>query len=50
MNQYEIAKKLNLSQPTVSKHIKVGRDVVNDNLKYCLIALSRAERDYDKLM
>lgn len=49
MNQQEIAEKLRLSQPTVSRHITTGKDVINTSLKYCYIALNKALDEYDRL-
>lgn len=48
-NQAEIAEILNLSQPTVSRHINAGKDIVNNSLKYCYLALNSAIDEYDKL-
>ncbi len=50
LSQDEIAKELHLSQPTVCKHLKSGKSAVNESLKYCMIALCKAEREFDKLM
>ena len=50
MTQTEIAKKLGISQPTVSRHINSARDILNDELKYCYaateMALTELERSY----
>lgn len=48
-SQSEIADILKLSQPTVSRHISTAKDIVNSNLKYCYIALSKGMQEYDKL-
>lgn len=48
-NQAEIAEILNLSQPTVSRHISTGKDIMNNSLKYCYLALSSAIDEYEKL-
>lgn len=47
--QDEIASQLKLSQPTVSRHISTAKDIVNNNLKYCYLALSKGIDEYDKL-
>ncbi|MDE6723815.1 MAG: hypothetical protein K2J55_06445 [Eubacterium sp.] len=44
LNQSEIAGKLNLSQPTVCRHIATAKDIVNNRLAYCLAALSKANK------
>lgn len=44
LNQSEIAEKLSLSQPTVCRHIKTAKDIVNNRLAYCLTALSKANK------
>lgn len=48
-SQSEIAEILKLSQPTVSRHINTAKDIVNSNLKYCYIALSKGIQEYDRL-
>lgn len=48
-NQAEIAEILQLSQPTVSRHISTAKDIVNNSLQYCYIALTKAIDEYDKL-
>jgi RNA polymerase sigma factor (sigma-70 family) len=48
-SQAEIAELLKLSQPTVSRHIATAKDIVNNNLKYCYMALSKGLDEYDKL-
>lgn len=47
--QSEIADILKLSQPTVSRHISTAKDIVNKNLKYCYVALSKCLDEYDRL-
>ena len=42
LNQAEIAKRLGLSQPTVCRHISLAKDIVNNRLSYCLVAINRA--------
>ena len=46
--QQEIAELLNLSQPTVSRHISAAKSIVNKELKYCYAALSAALNEYDR--
>lgn len=41
-SQTEIAKILHLSQPTVSHHIVTAKAISNKTLKYCLIAVAKA--------
>ncbi len=41
MSQIEIAKKLHLSQPTVSRHIFYAKEIVNNRLSYCLLAINK---------
>lgn len=48
-SQTEIAEMLKLSQPTVSRHINTAKDIVNNHLKYCCIALSNGMNEYDRL-
>lgn len=48
-SQQEIADLLKLSQPTISRHINAAKDIVNDKLKYCYIALSKGIDEYEKL-
>lgn len=47
-SQQEIAQILHLSQPTVSRHINAAKDIVNNALKYCFVAVSNALTEYDK--
>lgn len=42
LSQTQIADRLNLSQPTVCRHISTAKDIVNNRLSYCLVALNRA--------
>ena len=42
LNQAEIAKRLGLSQPTVCRHIALAKNIVNNRLSYCLVAINRA--------
>ena len=48
-SQAEIAKMLKWSQPTVSRHINAAKSIVNNNLKYCYIALDKGLNEYEKL-
>ncbi|MBQ7739924.1 MAG: sigma-70 family RNA polymerase sigma factor [Eubacterium sp.] len=48
-SQNEIAKTLKLSQPTVSRHIRAGKEAVNSKLTYCWAAMTAALNEYDKL-
>lgn len=48
-NQQEIASLLHLSQPTVSRHINAAKDIINDALKYCYVAVSKGLDEYEKL-
>lgn len=48
--QDEIASQLKLSQPTVSRHINTAKDIVNNNLKYCYLAVSKGIDEYNKLI
>lgn len=40
--QTEIASALGLSQPTVSHHIVTAKAISNKTLKYCLVAVAKA--------
>lgn len=44
LNQAQIADMLNLSQPTVCRHIAIAKNIVNNRLSYCLVALNKANR------
>lgn len=48
-NQAEIAEILQLSQPTVSRHISTAKEIMNNSLQYCYIALTKAIDEYEKL-
>lgn len=48
-SQAEIADMLKLSQPTVSRHITAAKDIVNNNLKYCYLAMSKSIEELDRL-
>jgi len=48
LSQCEIAKKLGITQPSVSRHIASGKRIINDKLKYCYIALTKALYEYEK--
>lgn len=48
MSQTEIAEKLGLSQPTVSRHLKKAMRTVSNRLHYCKSALSRANAAWIK--
>lgn len=47
--QQEIGELLKLSQPTVSRHISTAKDIVNNKLQYCYLAISKGIDEYDKL-
>ena len=48
-NQAEIAELLQLSQPTVSRHISTAKEIMNNSLQYCYIALTKAIDEYERL-
>jgi DNA-binding MarR family transcriptional regulator len=48
-SQAEIANLLKLSQPTVSRHITTAKDIVNKNLQYCYLAITRSIEEFDRL-
>ena len=48
-NQAEIAEILQLSQPTVSRHISTAKEIMNNSLQYCYIALTKAIDEYERL-
>ncbi len=48
MTQEEIAQKLKISQPSVSRHITAGKNAVNSKLKYCYLALSKGLAEFEK--
>lgn len=50
MSQREIAEKLDLSQPTVSRHLKSAMRTLSNRLYYCKSALSRANASWLKYL
>ncbi|MCD7723255.1 MAG: hypothetical protein LUH82_04835 [Clostridiales bacterium] len=48
LRQDEISKKLHLSQPTVSRHISLAREIVNNRLGYCVEALKELDSEWLK--
>lgn len=44
LSQSEIATKLNLSQPTVSRHIYCAKQIINNRLSYCLFAIDKTNK------
>lgn len=48
-SQVEIAKELKLSQPTVSRHIKSAKDIVNRFLSYSFYSVKQANEQWLKL-
>lgn len=44
MSQAEIAEALGISQPTVCRHIKIAKKIVNNRLSYCAEAVGRANK------
>lgn len=48
-NQMDIAKDLKLSQPTVSRHIKTAKEIVNKFLRYCYFSVKEANEQWLKL-
>ncbi|MGN1201713.1 MAG: sigma factor-like helix-turn-helix DNA-binding protein [Eubacterium sp.] len=48
-NQVEIARELKLSQPTVSRHIKTAKDIVNKFLSYCFYSVKQANEQWLKM-
>lgn len=48
-SQAEIAQLLNISQPTVSRHINTAKDIVNSSLTYCLFAMDKSIDEYERL-
>ncbi len=44
LNQSQIADMLKLSQPTVCRHISIAKEIVNNRLSYCIVALNKANR------
>lgn len=49
LTQCEIAKRLHLSQPTVCRHIEQAKNIVNNRLAYCFVALKQAGNMWIKL-
>ena len=45
--QSEIAEIMGISQPTVSRHINAAKDIVNNELSYCYLALTKGINEYD---
>lgn len=45
-SQVEIAKELKLSQPTVSRHIKSAKDIVNKFLAYSFYSVKQANEQW----
>ena len=48
-SQSEIAALLKLSQPTVSRHIRTAKSILNNELAYCYAAVYTALDEYDRL-
>lgn len=48
-SQKEIADILKISQPTVSRHIHSAKKIVNNELKYCYLAVMKSIEEYEKL-
>lgn len=48
-SQTEIARQLKLSQPTVSRHIKTAKDIVNKCLTYCIYCVQKANEQWLKM-
>lgn len=48
-SQVEIARELKLSQPTVSRHIKTAKDIVNKFLSYCFYSVKQANEQWLKI-
>ncbi len=48
MTQREIADRLNLSQPTVAKHLNSGRKILSKFLSYCLFSVNQANEQWLK--
>ncbi|MCC8073931.1 MAG: sigma-70 family RNA polymerase sigma factor [Clostridiales bacterium] len=46
--QTQIARELKISQPTVSRHISTGRDILNKFLGYCVFAVKKANNEWLK--
>lgn len=48
-SQVEIARELKLSQPTVSRHIKSAKDIVNKFLSYSFYSVKQANEQWLKM-
>lgn len=48
-SQVEIARELKLSQPTVSRHIKTAKDIVNKFLSYSFYSVKQANEQWLRL-
>lgn len=48
-SQTDIARELKLSQPTVSRHIKTAKDIVNKCLTYCIYSVKQANEQWLKM-
>lgn len=48
-SQIEIARELKLSQPTVSRHIKTAKDIMNKYLSYCTYSVKKANELWLKM-
>lgn len=48
-SQVEIAKELKLSQPTVSRHIKSAKDILNRFLSYSFYSVKQANEQWLRL-
>lgn len=44
MTQCEIARTLHISQPTVCRHLAVATHTIYNHLKYCAVALQKANK------
>ncbi len=48
-SQAEIARQLKLSQPTVSRHIKTAKHIINKYLNYCYFAVKKSNEQWLKI-
>ncbi len=48
LTQQEIAHLLGISQPTVCRHLGAAKRIMNDNLRYCYLALSKGLHELEK--